>query len=133
MLSQLELLRRFTPDSIITGRPGASAHRPMGPAARAKRGSLRKAHQGENGRQLPLGDCISYQYVPTATTSKRGYRALTHVPEASINDGYKRTVLQTREIMEDAIGLYKKLGYTQIDNYPPYDRLDGAICFAKEL
>ena len=23
--------------------------------------------------------------------------------------------------------------YTQIDNYPPYDRLDGAICFAKEL
>ena len=28
--------------------------------------------------------------------------------------------------MEDAVELYKKLGYTKIDNYPPYDKLDGA-------
>jgi hypothetical protein len=35
--------------------------------------------------------------------------------------------------MKDAVGLYKKLGYKQIDNYPPYDKLDGAICFAKIL
>lgn len=47
--------------------------------------------------------------------------------------GYKRTVLQTREIMTDAVGLYKKLGYLRIDNYPPYDILDGAVCFAKKL
>ena len=28
------------PEGYVTGRPGVSAHRPMGPAARAKRGSL---------------------------------------------------------------------------------------------
>ena len=58
---------------------------------------------------------------------------MAQIEERASNDGYKRTILQTREIMEDAVGLYKKLGYTQIDNYPPYDKLDGAICFAKEL
>ena len=47
--------------------------------------------------------------------------------------GYKRTILQTREIMKDAVGLYQKRGYEKIENYPPYDKLDGAICFAKKL
>ena len=47
--------------------------------------------------------------------------------------GYRRTVLQTREIMKDAVALYTKLGYQRIDNYPPYDKLEGAVCFAKEL
>ena len=47
--------------------------------------------------------------------------------------GCRRTVLQTREIMKDAVALYTKLGYQRIDNYPPYDKLEGAVCFAKEL
>ena len=47
--------------------------------------------------------------------------------------GYKRTILQTREIMKDAVGLYQKREYEKIENYPPYDKLDGAICFAKKL
>ena len=47
--------------------------------------------------------------------------------------GYRRTILQTREIMKDAVGLYTKLGYRLIGNYPPYDRLAGAVCFAKIL
>ena len=47
--------------------------------------------------------------------------------------GYRRVILQTREIMADATGLYAKLGYHRIDNYPPYDRLEDAICYAKEL
>lgn len=58
---------------------------------------------------------------------------MAQIEERAVNDGYKRTILQTREIMKDAVGLYKKLGYKQIDNYPPYDKLDGAICFAKIL
>ena len=58
---------------------------------------------------------------------------MAQIEERASNDGFKRTILQTREIMKDAVELYKKLGYTKIDNYPPYDRLDGAICFAKEL
>ncbi len=47
--------------------------------------------------------------------------------------GFKRAILQTRPQMEAAVSLYLKLGYKLIDNYPPYDRLDGAICFAKDL
>ncbi len=47
--------------------------------------------------------------------------------------GFSRLILQTREIMPDAVGLYTKLGYHRIENYPPYDKLDGAVCFAKEL
>ena len=58
---------------------------------------------------------------------------MAQIEERASYDGYKRTILQTREIMKDAVELYKKLGYTKIDNYPPYDKLDGAICFAKEL
>lgn len=47
--------------------------------------------------------------------------------------GFKRAILQTRPQMEEAVHLYTKRGYVLIDNYPPYDKLDGAICFAKEL
>ena len=47
--------------------------------------------------------------------------------------GFKRAILQTRPQMEDAVHLYTKRGYIQIDNYPPYDKLEGAICFAKDL
>ena len=47
--------------------------------------------------------------------------------------GFKRAILQTREIVKDAVGLYEKNGYKQIENYPPYDTLRGAICLAKEL
>lgn len=44
-----------------------------------------------------------------------------------------RTVLQTRKSMSEAISLYEKLGYYRINNYPPYDKLDGAVCYAKYL
>lgn len=47
--------------------------------------------------------------------------------------GFKRAILQTREIMSDAVSLYIGLGYSRINNYPPYDKMDGAICFAKYL
>ena len=41
--------------------------------------------------------------------------------------------LECREIMKDAVGLYTRLGYHLIAGYPPYDKLEGAVCFAKEL
>ena len=48
-------------------------------------------------------------------------------------NGFSRLILQTREIMTGAVRLYGKLGYHRIPNYPPYDSLEGAVCFAKEL
>lgn len=47
--------------------------------------------------------------------------------------GFGRAILQTRPQMEAAVHLYTKRGYELIDNYPPYDKLVGAICFAKRL
>lgn len=51
----------------------------------------------------------------------------------ALEKGCRRMILQTRGIMRDAVGLYKKLGYVQIPNYPPYDKLDGAVCYAKNI
>ncbi|WP_303835682.1 GNAT family N-acetyltransferase [Ruminococcus flavefaciens] len=55
------------------------------------------------------------------------------IEEKARQSGFRRTVLQTREAMREAVLLYEKLGYLRIENYPPYDKLDGAVCFAKEL
>ncbi|MBR3109199.1 MAG: GNAT family N-acetyltransferase [Clostridia bacterium] len=46
---------------------------------------------------------------------------------------FRRIVLQTRPIMPAAVALYTKRGYALIPNYPPYDRLEGAVCYAKML
>ena len=58
---------------------------------------------------------------------------MARIEEKAKEKGYSRTILQTREIMRDAVGLYTGLGYRLIGNYPPYDQLEGAICFAKVL
>ena len=51
----------------------------------------------------------------------------------AIELGFKRAILQTRPQMKEVVHLYTKRGYLLTDNYPPYDKLEGAICFAKEL
>jgi len=58
---------------------------------------------------------------------------MDRIERKAIELGFQRTILQTRPIMNDAVGLYLKRGYFQIENYPPYDQLEGAVCFAKIL
>lgn len=58
---------------------------------------------------------------------------IKRIEDKAKRQGFRRAILQTREIMKAAVELYEKLGYHRINNYPPYDKLDGAICFAKEL
>ena len=58
---------------------------------------------------------------------------MTQLENKALEKGYSRLILQTREIMTEAVRLYMKLGYRRIQNYPPYDRLDGAVCFAKDI
>ena len=50
-----------------------------------------------------------------------------------VSEGFERAILQTRESMTAAVRLYLNLGYCRIENYPPYDKLGGAVCFAKQL
>lgn len=47
--------------------------------------------------------------------------------------GYRRMILQTRETCTDAVGLYQSIGYRPISNYPPYDTMELAVCYGKEL
>ncbi len=47
--------------------------------------------------------------------------------------GCTRMILQTRPLMEGACVLYEGRGYRLIPNYPPYDSLEGAVCYAALL
>ena len=58
---------------------------------------------------------------------------LEMLEEKGKEKGYKRAILQTRPIMLDAVKLYENRGYSLIDNYPPYDKLEGAICMALDF
>ena len=58
---------------------------------------------------------------------------MERLEERAEREGCTRLILQTRPQMEEAVSLYKKRGYKLIDNYPPYDKLEGAICFEKRI
>lgn len=45
--------------------------------------------------------------------------------------GYRRLILETGEKMPEAIGLYKKCGYSIIPNFGPYENVASSICFEK--
>lgn len=47
--------------------------------------------------------------------------------------GYTRAILQTREQCVEAVSLYTKIGYFRAANYPPYDEMEQAVCYAKKL
>lgn len=47
--------------------------------------------------------------------------------------GYKKCILETGDIMPDAIALYKKNGYSSIPNYGQYEGVASSVCFEKLL
>ena len=55
------------------------------------------------------------------------------VEQKAKEQGFARVILQTRPQMTEAVVMYTKRGYKLIENYPPYDKLIGAVCYAKEL
>ncbi len=58
---------------------------------------------------------------------------MDQIEEKARDLNFRRIVLQTRPIMPEAVALYTKRGYALISNYPPYDKLPGAVCYAKNL
>lgn len=47
--------------------------------------------------------------------------------------GYTRGVLETGKLQYAAIGLYKSLGFSVIDNYEPYIGLSNSVCMSRTL
>ncbi|MGN0394617.1 MAG: GNAT family N-acetyltransferase [Coprococcus sp.] len=47
--------------------------------------------------------------------------------------GYRFAILETGELLPEACGLYKKLGYKEIPNYGPYVDMPESLCMEKKL
>ena len=55
------------------------------------------------------------------------------IEQKAKQQGFARVILQTRPQMTEAVRMYESRGYHLIENYPPYDKLAGAVCYAKDL
>lgn len=47
--------------------------------------------------------------------------------------GYKAAILETSNVMNEALTLYKKNGYIVVPNYGQYKDVESSVCFEKEL
>ncbi len=47
--------------------------------------------------------------------------------------GHDTAILQTRAACTAAVALYQSIGYRKIENYPPYDKMEAAVCYEKSL
>ncbi|GAB6119012.1 GNAT family N-acetyltransferase [Dysgonomonas termitidis] len=47
--------------------------------------------------------------------------------------GFKKCILETGNMLPDAVRLYKKNNYVQVPNYGQYKDMEKSICFSKEL
>lgn len=56
---------------------------------------------------------------------------LRRLEEWAAELGYTKCILETGIKQPEAIGLYKKNGYTQIPNYGQYGGVESSVCFEK--
>lgn len=47
--------------------------------------------------------------------------------------GFKKSILETGNMLPEAVRLYKRNNYIQIPNYGQYEGMEKSICFAKKL
>jgi putative acetyltransferase len=58
---------------------------------------------------------------------------LTHLEAAGRELGARRSVLETGIYQDEAIGLYRRAGYTEVDCWGEYARSPTSVCFEKSL
>jgi len=58
---------------------------------------------------------------------------LLELEKWAIELGYTRSILETGRKQGEAIGLYGKRGYQQIENYGQYRGQANSVCFEKKL
>ena len=58
---------------------------------------------------------------------------MAELEQRAVAQGVRFFVLETSRNFTPAVGLYRSLGYTETENYPPYVGMLESICFRKEL
>lgn len=53
--------------------------------------------------------------------------------QAAKKKGYSNLILESGEILVEAMSLYRKIGYKVIPNYGPYQCMAESVCMKKEL
>ena len=49
------------------------------------------------------------------------------------NEGFEKCILETGKRQIEAVNFYRRMNYTIIENYPPYENMENSVCFAKKL
>jgi putative acetyltransferase len=93
----------------------------------------------------PVGCGAIKEYSPDAMEIKRMFvlkekrkkgiasKILTELEEWAGEMSYKKCILETGKRQPEAIGLYRKNGYSDIPNYGQYTGIENSVCFEKEL
>jgi len=77
---------------------------------------------------------VKRMFVPPAARGKGLATAILKELEVWAAElGYEKCILETGDIMPDAIALYKKNGYRSIPNYGQYVDVASSVCFEKHL
>lgn len=66
---------------------------------------------------------------------KRGYSQsiMAALEKRALDKGYKKLVLETGRLFQDAIRMYTAYGFRVIENYGPYKNMIESVCMEKEL
>jgi GNAT superfamily N-acetyltransferase len=85
----------------------------------------------------PLADGeaeLKRMYVVPAWRGRGVTRSLMPAAEGlAVRTGATRFKLETGVRQPAAIAVYERAGFTRIPNYPPYDRWQNSVCYAKQL
>ena len=97
----------------------------------------------EHGR--PVGCGAIKEFNATAMEIKRMYvspearkkgiasAVLSELEKWTTEMNYQKCILETGRRQPEAIGLYEKSGYHQIENYGQYAGIENSLCFEKRL
>lgn len=77
---------------------------------------------------------LKRMYVDPAWRGRGIARRLMPEAEAlAVRVGARRFKLETGIRQPEAVAVYERAGFTRIPNYPPYDRWELSVCYAKPL
>ena len=77
---------------------------------------------------------IKRMFVPLSFRGKGiSKKLLIELEQWAKEKGFSGFVLETGKKQHEAIGLYTKLGYQQIENYGQYVDMPNSVCFRKYL